>query len=48
LLLSPKGESLPSPVPALSPAGEEQRILVHLEALNRTLLNASRKVAAAN
>ena len=46
-LLSPKGETLPSPVPA-GPAGEEQRILVHLEALNRTLLNASRKVAAAN
>jgi hypothetical protein len=46
-LLSPKGETLASPVLAAGP-GEEQRILVHLDALNRTLLNASRKVAAAN
>jgi hypothetical protein len=41
-LLSPKGETLPAPVRAAGP-GEEQRILVHLEALNQTLLTASKK-----
>jgi hypothetical protein len=46
-LLSPKGETVPTPVRAVSP-GEEQRILVHLEALNRTLLKSSRKVPAPN
>jgi hypothetical protein len=46
-LLSPKGETVPAPIRAVSP-GEEQRILVHLEALNRTLLKSSRKVPAPN
>jgi len=40
VLLSPKGESVPVPAGPVS-RGEEQRILVHLEALNRTLLKAS-------
>ena len=46
-LLSPKGETVPAPLRAVSP-GEEQRLLVHLEALNQTLLKASRKVPAPN
>jgi hypothetical protein len=46
-LLSPKGETAPAPLLAVSP-GEEQQILVHLAALNQTLLKASKKVAAAN
>src|SRR5450432_268381 len=45
-LLSPKGETVPIPLRAVS-SGEEQRILVHLDALNKTLLKAS-KVPAAN
>ena len=40
-LLSPKGESLPSAGEGAGPM-EEQRILIHLEALNRTLIGVSR------
>jgi hypothetical protein len=46
-LLSPKGETVPAPLRTVNP-GEEQRILVHLGALNQTLLNASRNMPAAN
>jgi len=44
-LLNPKGESVPAPVPGLGPV-QEQRILLHLDALNRTLLKSSREMQA--
>jgi len=40
-LLNPEGESLLPPRPSASPL-EEERILVHLDALNRTLMRAAR------
>jgi len=46
-LLSPKGESVSTPVPGVAPV-EEQRLLIHLEALNRTLLKASKETPVAN
>lgn len=44
-LLSPKGESVP--IPAQIRPGDEQRILVHLDALNQSLLKASKQVPTA-
>jgi len=44
-LLDPRGESLPAPASPAEPAKEE-RILVHLDALNRTLSRASRQISA--
>jgi hypothetical protein len=46
-LLSPKGEFVATPVQTVSP-GDEQRILIHLDALNRTLLKSAREVPLAN
>lgn len=43
-LLSPKGELVAAPVTRIS-AGDEQRILVHLDVLNRTLLGSTKKPA---
>ena len=40
-LLHPKGELMTTPAPSVDP-GQEQRILVHLDALNRTLLKSSK------
>lgn len=43
-LLSPGGELVAAPVARVS-AGDEERILVHLDALNRTLLGSTKKPA---
>jgi len=46
LLLSPKGESVPAPMARVG-LSDEQRILAHLDALNRTLLRPSKEILPA-
>ena len=45
-LLNPRGESLPAKEAISTGALKEERILVHLDALNRTLSRASRQISA--